>query len=89
MAWSRILPNGTSDVVNQAGIDYYNNLINALISHGIEPMITLFHWDLPQALQDRGGWLNDEIIQIFGDYARVCYENFGDRVSQWITMNEP
>ncbi|XP_033096417.1 lactase-phlorizin hydrolase-like [Anneissia japonica] len=89
LSWPRILPNGTIDHINQPGIDYYNNLINALRDAGISPMVTLYHWDLPQALQDQGGWKNDEIIGHYKDYARLCFEEFGDRVGFWITFNEP
>ena len=87
--WSRILPNGTGEI-NETGIAFYNNLINELVSHGIEPMITLYHWDLPQALQDKyKGWESREIIDDFVSYSKVCFENFSDRVKYWIVMNEP
>ncbi|KAL6648576.1 hypothetical protein ACP70R_012800 [Stipagrostis hirtigluma subsp. patula] len=79
IAWSRILPNGTGQV-NQAGIDHYNKLIDALLSKGIEPYVTIYHWDLPQALED-----SDD----FAAYAETCFKSFGDRVKHWITLNEP
>ncbi len=92
IAWSRIIPlGGRNDPVNEEGIDFYNRLIDSLLRRGIKPWITLYHWDLPQALHDRyGGWLNvDEVSKDFERYARVCYERFGDRVKNWITINEP
>jgi len=88
VSWSRILPNGTGDI-NEAGISFYNDIIDALLEHNIEPFITLYHWDLPQALEDRyGGWANRDIVEDFGDYARICFKAFGDRVKYWITINE-
>ncbi|KAL5723098.1 beta-glucosidase [Ranunculus cassubicifolius] len=89
IAWSRIFPNGTGEI-NQAGVDYYNNLINALLAKGIEPYVTLYHWDLPQALEDRYlGWLSPQIIHDYAIYAETCFQKFGDRVKHWITFNEP
>ncbi|PIA63027.1 hypothetical protein AQUCO_00200803v1 [Aquilegia coerulea] len=89
IAWSRIFPNG-SGAINQAGIDHYNNFINALLANGIEPYVTLYHWDLPQALEDKyNGWLNPQIIKDFAVYAETCFQHFGDRVKHWITFNEP
>ena len=88
IAWPRIMPNGIGEV-NQEGIDFYNRLIDALLEAGIQPTATLYHWDLPQALQDKGGWANREIVQQFADYATLCAEAFGDRVANWITINEP
>ncbi|XP_065341160.1 myrosinase 1-like [Cloeon dipterum] len=89
LSWSRILPTGRIDQINQDGIDYYNKLINALLDKNISPMITLYHWDLPQPLEDIGGWLNEEVVDIFGAYANLSYSSFGDRVKSWITFNEP
>ncbi|KAF0904644.1 hypothetical protein E2562_036017 [Oryza meyeriana var. granulata] len=89
ISWSRIFPNGTGEP-NEEGLSYYNSLIDALLDKGIEPYVTLFHWDLPQALEDRyGGWLNSEIIEDFIQYAFTCFKEFGDRVKHWITFNEP
>ncbi|ONK60285.1 uncharacterized protein A4U43_C08F16530 [Asparagus officinalis] len=89
IAWSRIFPNGTGQV-NQAGIDHYNKLINALLAKGIEPYVTLYHWDHPQSLQDRyNGWAHRQIIKDYSVYAETCFKEFGDRVKHWITFNEP
>ncbi|KAF7041571.1 hypothetical protein CFC21_051350 [Triticum aestivum] len=89
IAWARILPNGVGQV-NQAGIDHYNKLINALLAKGIQPYVTLFHWDLPQALEDKyNGWLDRQIVNDFVAYAETCFAAFGDRVKHWITVNEP
>ncbi|PNX97737.1 beta-glucosidase 24-like protein, partial [Trifolium pratense] len=91
ISWSRILPNGKlSGGINQEGINYYNNLINELVANGLQPFVTLFHWDLPQALEDEyGGFLSPLIIKDFQDYAELCFKTFGDRVKHWITLNEP
>ncbi|XP_042490789.1 beta-glucosidase 24-like [Macadamia integrifolia] len=91
IAWTRILPTGKlSGGVNEEGIQYYNNLINELISQGIQPFVTLFHWDVPQTLEDEyGGFLNSKIVDDFLDYIDICYDRFGDRVKHWITLNEP
>ena len=88
ISWARIIPEGTGKI-NQKGIDFYNNLINCLIAHGIEPYITVYHWDMPQALADKGAWENPECIKWFADYAKVIAENFSDRVTHFFTLNEP
>jgi len=91
IAWSRIIPlGGRNDPINEAGIAFYNKLIDALIARGIQPWITLYHWDLPQGLEDRyGGWLNiEESTRDYENYARICFERFGDRVKSWNTFNE-
>ena len=88
LSWSRILPNGTG-AVNEKGIRFYSDLIDCLLENGIEPYITLFHWDLPYELHKKGGWLNSECVQWFAEYAKVVTERFSDRVTHFITFNEP
>lgn len=88
IAWSRILPAGRGRV-NQAGIDFYSRLVDALLEQGIRPSATLYHWDLPAALDDRGGWLNPDVADWFADYARVMFDALDDRVPMWATLNEP
>jgi beta-glucosidase len=88
VSWPRILPTG-SGAVNQAGLDHYRRFVDALRDAGIEPAPTLFHWDLPQALQDAGGWLSRDTALRFADYATVLADALGDRVGRWITLNEP
>ncbi len=89
IAWARVLPTGRG-IVNMQGIDFYNKLIDGLLVAGIEPWITLYHWDLPAALEfEINGWLGEEIADIFADYATLCFTHFGDRVKKWITINEP
>lgn len=88
ISWARILPDGTGKI-NQKGIDFYNNLIDELLKYNITPFVTLFHWDLPYALYLKGGWLNPESSTWFEEYTKVIAENFGDRVKNFITFNEP
>jgi beta-glucosidase len=88
IAWPRIQPQG-SGTVNAAGVGFYDRLVDELLAAGIEPMATLFHWDLPQALQDQGGWRNRETALRFGEYAALMGERFADRVAMWCPVNEP
>jgi len=88
VAWSRVLPEGKGRI-NQKGLDFYDRLVDALLENGIEPLLTLFHWDLPAALDDRGGWLNPDIAHWFADYANVVYARLDGRVKKWATLNEP
>ncbi|HTZ07185.1 MAG TPA: GH1 family beta-glucosidase [Gaiellaceae bacterium] len=88
IAWPRVLPNGRG-AVNSAGLDFYDRLVDELLGHGIEPYATLFHWDTPQVLEDRGGWPSREIVGAFSEYVEAVAERLGDRVKHWITHNEP
>jgi len=88
LSWPRIQPDGRGPA-NQQGLDHYRRLVDALLDKGITPVITLYHWDLPQALQDKGGWAMRDIAEIFADYAAIAGEALGDRVHRWITLNEP
>jgi beta-glucosidase len=88
IAWPRLFPHDM-DHVEEQGIDFYNKIIDELLAHGIVPAITLYHWDLPQYLEDRGGWANRETAYAFAKFSRLCAEKFGDRVTNWITLNEP
>lgn len=89
IAWSRVLPTGDITNVNEKGIEYYDNLINALIRINVKAMVTMYHFDLPQSLQLLGGFANAHIVMQFQDYAQLLYERFGDRVKYWVTFNEP
>ncbi len=88
VAWPRIQPDGTGRA-NQSGLDFYDRLVDELLANGIKPMVTLYHWDLPQALEDDGGWLNRETAERFGEYATILGLKLGDRVEHWIPVNEP
>ncbi|MBI4674564.1 MAG: beta-glucosidase [Chloroflexi bacterium] len=86
-SWARILPQGGA--VNSRGLDFYERLVDTLLEFEIEPYLTLYHWDLPQALQERGGWGNRDIVGQFADYATIVAKRLGDRVKNWMTLNEP
>ncbi len=88
VAWGRIYPQGTGSI-NKKGLDFYSRLVDELLTKGIKPNVTLYHWDLPEALDDRGGWLNRDIADWFSDYAVTMFDALGDRVEMWSTLNEP
>mgnify|MGYP001408566226 CR=1 FL=1 len=88
LAWPRILPNG-SGTVNEKGLDFYDRMVDTLLAKGIRPFATLYHWDLPQSLQDAGGWTKRETAYRFADYAELVARRLGDRVQDWMTLNEP
>ncbi len=88
LSWSRVLPNGVGQL-NDKGMDYYKRVFDALLENGITPNVTLYHWDLPQVLEDRGGWVNRDSIEWFGEYAYKMFTAFGDVVPMWSTVNEP
>jgi beta-glucosidase len=88
VAWPRVLPSGTQ-AVNEQGLAFYDDLVDKLLEAGITPHVTLYHWDLPQALQDRGGWENPDSVNWFVEYADLVSRTLGDRVKHWITFNEP
>ena len=87
-SWSRIQPDGAGQV-NQKGFDFYDRLVDGLLDRGIAPLLTLYHWDLPQALQDRGGWAQRDTAYRFADFAALVHQQLGDRVPRWLTLNEP
>src|SRR5258708_298096 len=88
ISWSRVLPDGAG-AVNPKGLDFYDRLVDELLAQGIEPMATLYHWDLPAALDDRGGWLNPDVAGWFADYSRAVFRRLDGRVKLWVTLNEP
>ncbi len=88
VAWPRILPAGRGEV-NQKGLDFYDRLVDELLANGIKPFITLYHWDLPQPLEDQGGWTNRDTVDAFAEYTKAVVRHLGDRVKHWITHNEP
>ncbi len=88
LSWPRILPQGTG-TINSKGLDFYDRLVDSCLEKNITPWITLYHWDLPLALEHRGGWTNREIINWFNDYVAICTKRLGDRVKNWMVLNEP
>ncbi|KAM0941505.1 putative beta-primeverosidase [Dioscorea sansibarensis] len=91
ISWTRILPTGSlRGGINRKGVEFYNNLIDELLAHGMRPYVTIFHWDTPQGLESKyGGFLSRNIVDDYRDFAEVCFKEFGDRVKHWITFNEP
>ncbi len=87
ISWSRVLPNGEGQI-NPKGIQFYNDLLNELLAHGIEPIVTMYHFDLPLELYKKGGWTSRSTVQAFEEYAKILFENYGDRVRYWLTINE-
>ena len=87
VSWSRLIPEGTG-AVNPKGLEYYNNVIDECLKYGIQPLITMYHFDLPAALDKKGGWGNPETADAFVYFAKVMFENFGDRAKLWLTINE-
>ncbi len=88
LSWPRLIPDGIGKK-NEKGIEFYNNVIDFCLECGIEPWVTLYHWDLPQALEEKGGWTNRDMVQWFEDYTAFCVRHFGDRVKHWMVLNEP
>ena len=86
ISWPRVIPNGTGEV-NQKGLQFYSDLVDELLANGIEPLVTLFHWDYPYALHKRGGWLNPAASDWFAEYAKVVVDALSDRVQYWMTLN--
>ncbi|XP_011867620.1 PREDICTED: myrosinase 1-like [Vollenhovia emeryi] len=89
LSWSRILPTGYANLVNQEGLDYYKNLIKELLDNGIEPFVTLYHWDHPDVLERMGGWMNETMVEWISDYARVVFKELGANIKYFMTINEP
>lgn len=89
LSWSRLLPDGTTGFINQKGVEYYDKVIDSLLGNGVTPVVTLYHFDLPQCFEDQGGWRSESTVKAFDNYAQFCFRTFGDRVKFWITINEP
>ncbi|KAH0950518.1 hypothetical protein HN011_001108, partial [Eciton burchellii] len=89
ISWTRILPTGYPNVINQKGLDYYKNLINELLENGIQPFVTLYHWDHPEVFERMGGWTNEMMVDWISDYARVIFRELGSKIKYFVTINEP
>nr|XP_028599616.1 cytosolic beta-glucosidase-like isoform X1 [Podarcis muralis]XP_028599617.1 cytosolic beta-glucosidase-like isoform X1 [Podarcis muralis]XP_028599618.1 cytosolic beta-glucosidase-like isoform X1 [Podarcis muralis] len=89
LSWSRLLPDGKTGFINQKGVEYYDKMIDSLLANDVTPVVTLYHFDLPQRLEDQGGWRSGATVEAFDSYAQFCFRTFGDRVKLWITINEP
>ncbi|XP_050532041.1 myrosinase 1-like isoform X2 [Daktulosphaira vitifoliae] len=89
LSWPRILPKGQDHTINQDGVDYYHKVIDLLLANNIEPLVTIYHWDLPQSLQVLGGWANENIIRYYVNYANFVFKTYGNKVKYWTTINEP
>lgn len=88
IAWTRILPDGTGRK-SQEGIDFYHRVIDTCRKYHVEPLVTLYHYDLPESIYEAGGWENRNIVEQFVEYARICFEEYGQKVNYWVTINEP
>lgn len=89
LSWSRILPTGYPNIVNEAGLNYYKNLIDELIANNIKPFVTLYHWDHPEIFEKMGGWTNVMMVEWISDYARIVFKELGPKVKYFVTINEP
>lgn len=88
LSWPRIIKNKEGDV-NEKGIEFYHKILDTCKKYGIEPFVTIYHWDLPQYWEETGGWLNEEVCYAYQHYAKVCFDNFKDKITHWVTFNEP
>ena len=89
LSWPRILPKGHANYVSKSGLKYYHDILDELEKHNITPFVTIYHWDHPEVLQKMGGWTNEMMVDFFGDYSRVVFREFGNRVKFFTTINEP
>lgn len=89
ISWPRILPTGYANVINQEGLNYYKNLVDELLANGIEPFVTLYHWDHPEILEKMGGWTNEMMVEWISDYAKVVFKELSPKVKYFSTINEP